>query len=549
MSRQHYKYLSILAILIFCGVQGYQSFLFSDSFGKLALLQGSNDLAFQYSMRKVHTALISNDYIAVITSNDYGYGFFFWLLYSLIALPAFLFQSTTALIVTPRLLSMLFIVITFIFSLKIFELYSPRNYTSKLCFLLALMVFPVLSYFAIKFGTVAQVTMFNTITLYYVARHRIWTLKKLSMLALLCGAAIGTNLTGAFVLLPVAFKLASDYRYRVNKRSIRHGSFFIVILLLFALTLTTPTWLLYFKDRSLFENFANTLQYFTDRVAQNYGTKKTPVEERFLVGIILPLGGVVSYSIIALSNIASLVKQPRKWFFIVLPAFIIQFFLLYKVGHGTWFVMNYYSAYFMVFLLPFFVLPKSLNMKVILFGIFTLSLVFCYLTKSFVSTGFAFNLSFFPLGVFQNQNSDITRKGIKLQDILKKKLIVSKTKNTLIVHDCRVILPYTDLDGLKNLKLVCTYNNVSDMKFDQAPDYIITHSEGVEQMTESDFEKRLQEILLMPAWGSPEVMNRQYRNTRKEFLRLINKRKFRGNSYKKETIENVLLFTRVHPSI
>ena len=547
MSRRHYKYLCIFVIFIFCAVQGYQNFLFSDSFGQLIALRDWDDFAFQHSISRLHIAFTSSDYRPVITSSAYGYGFFFWLLHSLAMLPAFLFQSTTSLIVTPRLLSMLFMVITFIFSLKIFELYSPRNYTSKFCFLLALMAFPVLSYFALRFGTVAQVTMFNTITLYYVVRHHVWTLKKLSILALLCGATIGTQLPGAFVLLPVALKLASDYEYKVNKHSIRHGSFFIVILFFLAFTLTTPTWLLYFNDRSLFQNFANTLQFYLNLVAQNYSTNRMSAEEGFLGGIILPIGGVVSYSIIALSNIASLVKQPRKWFFIVLPAFIIQFFLIFRVGHGAWFVMNYYSAWFMVFLLPFFVLPESLNMKMILFGIFTLFLVFCYLTTSFVSTDFSASVSFFPLENFQKQNSDLIRNSIKVHDILKKKLIISKTKNTFIIYDYRVLLPYNDLDGLKNLKLVLNWNNVSARKFDQAPDYIISHSASIEHMTESDFEKRLQELLLLPAWATPEVINKTYRNTRKELLRLINKGKFRGYSFKKEIIENVYLFTRIQP--
>lgn len=194
--------------------------------------------------------------------------------------------------------------------------------------------------------------------------------------------------------------------------------------------------------------------------------------------------------------------------------------------------MKYYSAWFIVFLLSFFVLPKNLNMKIILFGIFTLFLSALYYTN--VSPYYS------PLVYFQKQNSDFGQKGIKVHDILKKKLIISKTKKTFIVHHDRVPLPYSGLDGL-NLKTYIFWPNLSEIKFDQDPDYIITHSEGIEHMTESDFEN-------MAALASPKFA-KIYRNTRKELLRLINKGKFRGASFKKETIENVVLFTRVRPAI
>ena len=145
-----------------------------------------------------------------------------------------------------------------------------------------------------------------------------------------------------------------------------------------------------------------------------------------------------------------------------------------------------------------------LKMVVILFSIFTLSLVFCYLTTSFVSTAFGANISFTPLTFFQKQNSDVTRKIIKVHDILKKKLIISKTKKTVIIYDHRIALPYGYF-GLKNLHLGCFLDNSSQYKFDQTPDYIITHSEGVEQMTEGDFEKWLQKRLSLPSWSTPEV--------------------------------------------
>ena len=77
---------SICLIFIFFFIQ---NFIFSSSFDIL-LFRSVDDYAFQSSMRSIHENMMQLKVDKLFIINDYGYGWIFWIIHSLITFPFYL---------------------------------------------------------------------------------------------------------------------------------------------------------------------------------------------------------------------------------------------------------------------------------------------------------------------------------------------------------------------------------------------------------------------------------------------------------------------------
>lgn len=161
--------ISLFLIYLIIFLLFFENFIYATSFGELTFRE-IDDLAFQSSLRKIHQNLDSGNFDRLLKANDYGYGWIYWFSLSLVSYPLYLlhkYQSISwPLIVAPRQISLLFSCLTLIYLKKIFDFLKYEKITTAIS-LLCFSLLPSFGYFSLRFGTVAPIMFFSTLSLFY----------------------------------------------------------------------------------------------------------------------------------------------------------------------------------------------------------------------------------------------------------------------------------------------------------------------------------------------------------------------------------------------
>lgn len=193
--------IGAIAILLFV-----ENFVFSHSVGLLGFRE-IDDLAFQTTLRRCHLALQEGHLGFLSRSNDYAYGWLFWVPLALITYPLFLLSQLAnidwPLIIFPRQLSLFFGFIGLYFIYKSLRLLkcSPLNAMAGVT-LIAL--FPSFSYFCMRFGTVHELFFFSTLSLYFALSDTPSTPRGRLKIALTVAATGAIKLSGLFIAPVIA---------------------------------------------------------------------------------------------------------------------------------------------------------------------------------------------------------------------------------------------------------------------------------------------------------------------------------------------------------
>jgi hypothetical protein len=246
-----------------------QNFIFSSNLNLLGFRE-IDDVAFQLSLRRMHTWLSTGHIRLLWQSNDYGYGWFYWLPMALLTYPAYLLSQWQhwdwPLIVLPRQVSLISGFATLACVRGIFRQYHVPEWVCAVGVLL-LALFPTFGYLSMRFGTVNTVMAFAALSVYWAAKpYSRFQLNKVAIAVAMAGAV---KLSG-LLIAPIAFGLACSRMPIVSLKStgvhlLKAICLFVVVLF----TLTNPAFWS-FKP-VVFTTFWQNLNHFIEITKRSDG--------------------------------------------------------------------------------------------------------------------------------------------------------------------------------------------------------------------------------------------------------------------------------------
>ncbi len=256
------KSLSLISTLFFL-ILFVENFVLSQSFSALQLRE-IDDLAFQAILREIHQDFSSFHLDRIFRMNYYGYGWSFWIIFSVLTYPFYLIAQLSGffmpLIILPRMLSLAFVIGTTILVYKSLSIYSKNEFLKFIAILL-LLSFPAFGSFGLYFRTTAQVMFFSALTFYLAISKETYDKKDLKNIALAAGLCAGTKLNGLMILPVVGIIMLNRLQWSFTKENFIKATIFISWLLLFVVVFSNPMLLIApFKPKYLFK-FIDSLQY------------------------------------------------------------------------------------------------------------------------------------------------------------------------------------------------------------------------------------------------------------------------------------------------
>ncbi len=124
--------------------------------------RGIDDVAFHLVLRRVHDGLLNGELLTILSINDYAYGWFFWIINSLLTFPAYVLLSAgqgvipneileQLIIVLPRQLSLVFVTISILFWISSLRKLYSLGYWVVSAALPVILLIPAVTYAATKF--------------------------------------------------------------------------------------------------------------------------------------------------------------------------------------------------------------------------------------------------------------------------------------------------------------------------------------------------------------------------------------------------------------
>ena len=464
-----------------------ENFLFSTSFATLHLRE-IDDLAFQASIRKFHQHTSSLQIDHLIKLNDYGYGWIFWAIVGVITYPFYLLALLTdfyaPLIIVPRQISLAFTIGSAFFIYKSLSIYSKNEFLKFIAMML-LFSFPAFGYSGLRFGTVAQVMFFSSLTFYLTIRKNTYEKKDLKHIALAAAACVGTKLNGALILPLIGFIIADRLHWNLSKENIKKAGYFLLNILFFAVLFSNP---------SLFLSPFRP-DYLTSYLASLSNNSHLALQDNFFQTLhdVIDIGYLNSYiaALLMALLILNIFKKTlkKKDFFFISCWLIFSLCLLSKImSMGALYVINYVSVvmYLMVFSLLFFEnwgrLGKAFAVLILIANI--------ALNHNNIYQEFYSGFKYFHF----LKNPEIIAK-IETSAAIKKSIPDPKEEPKRIVNvlmDYRAIFPYAHLER-ENLQVQFSFDNlqVAQKQIKENFDYISLNKTSSYLLSDLEFNKNL----------------------------------------------------------
>lgn len=150
----------LVLICVWVGWNFSTNLIFSQSYASIQYR--SDDVPFQLVLRRIHDAIVGGDLTAVLSANDYAYGWLFWILNSLLTFPVYLLDATESTVISnnameqlviliPRQLSLVFVTSAIVLWISSFRKLHTRD--SKLMWgvIPLMLLIPAVTYAATTF--------------------------------------------------------------------------------------------------------------------------------------------------------------------------------------------------------------------------------------------------------------------------------------------------------------------------------------------------------------------------------------------------------------
>jgi hypothetical protein len=320
-------------------------------------IRAVDDVAFQYSLKNIFT---KTSFISFLQMNDYGYGWVYWAFVSIVTYPAYLLQQAVdidwLLLVIPRMLSLLFAVLSALIYYKVISVYT-RNEWIKLGVVVLNPIFPTMASFAGRFGTVSISAFFCALSVYLVVKEEKINTKRLYGALFVLAIAIAIKLT-TIVVTPMFVLLAlSRYRFKFSIENLKTWVPACLVSGYFCIFLTSPVIALSFLFPSLGKQSINTIMFFVKNVSGSEtflnNLKMGVLFANYYIYVYVIISvGLVFLSLINLKNNRAGIRKCDFLIFFV-GYLLAVLFLCFNVGHGTVYVRMYMGS-------VSYVLPLSL---------------------------------------------------------------------------------------------------------------------------------------------------------------------------------------------
>lgn len=483
------KSLLILSTLFFA-LLFVENFIFSTSFSILHLRE-IDDSAFQVTLRHFHESISSLKVDRFIKLNDYGYGWIFWFFTGVLTYPFYLLAICTdfyvPLITAPRNLSLAMTLGSIFLVYKSLSLYTKSEFFKfiSICLLIS---FPAFGYFALRFGTVAQVTFFSSLAFYLAASKDSYSKKDLKYIAVAAAACIGTKLNGALILPLISLIMADRLGWNPSKENFRKASYFLLNLIAFSILFSNPALFLSPFKPNYFHSYINSLSNNSHLGLQDNFLKT--LQDVVEIGYLNIYVAVILVSFFVLNKLGN-DKNKNDLFFIGIWLIFSISFLVKIMSMGTLYIINYLSVvmYLMVFGILYLErwgrLGKFLAVLLLLGNI--------SLNHKNNTSGNYSSIKYFNL----TENSDIIEK-IESNEGIKKVITDpadSPDRKINVLMDYRATFPYANLER-DNLNLLFVFNNLNIIQnqIKKDFDYISLNKSSPFFLSEEEFSKFIEKV-------------------------------------------------------
>lgn len=219
-----------------------QNLLVSDNFATLSVRE-VDDLAFQSSIRKIHDAISSGHISLLFSLNDYGYGAFFWFVNGLITYPLHLIGNAKLVIVTPRLISLAFGILSLVMLYKIAGHYT-KSYVIKAAAPIVYLLQPEFMFMCERFHT-HSLQLFFSLLAFFFALNLNNNPKALRWMLICAAAAIGTKINAIILLPALAIIYLFSEKTKLTKDDIKIFAKYVIIGTLLSIAFYNPKIILF----------------------------------------------------------------------------------------------------------------------------------------------------------------------------------------------------------------------------------------------------------------------------------------------------------------
>lgn len=482
---------SICLIFIFFFIQ---NFVFSSSFDIL-LFRSVDDYAFQYSMRSIHENMMQLKIDKLFITNDYGYGWIFWIIHSIITFPFYLISILGydfLLISMARNISLFFMAGSCFLLFKISKKYTNDKYIPYFI-VLFFISYPFFAISTMSFRTIAQCSFFCILAFYLTIKNDILENKDLKYLALTLSACIGTKLSTAIIFPLIALFLIDRYKFKINKENIKKSIYFLVYLIFFSILFTNPSLFLSPFKHSLFNDYATNISYHLNQIKTNYGDSGSFLDNlinfsSYYLNKYLMVFCLITLFVKAIFDIKHNKKNKFDFLYIFLfiNASLVYIILTIKIGAS--YIANYFFSFSFLLLLSLISL-NNLSKKIKYITIILLLILNCvFIDKNNIN---------YHLEFFLKKNNENTKNLLESQKEMQNLVGDSKQKLNILA-DYRAPMIYSGFK--KNITVISLFDNINIVKNylskDQYFDYILLHRDSIIMNDENDFNEKIKHASL-----------------------------------------------------
>lgn len=247
--------ISYIAMIVF-----FQNFLLSDSFSALNFY-AYDDSAFQETL----WSYMQLDGKNLLSMNSYGYGWIFWFVMCILAMPARLifdvFGIAWPLIVLPRMFALFFAVMCSVLMYKIIGKYT-KNEWIKFAAVICLPMFPAGAFFAGRFSTVSVGAFFCMLSIWLVIRKDALARKDLRLALFSFAVAFGIKMSAVVAAPMLILLILNRYEWKWNLENFKIWISEALLASLAAVFFISPAILLYPFAPIQAENSIYSLKYY-----------------------------------------------------------------------------------------------------------------------------------------------------------------------------------------------------------------------------------------------------------------------------------------------
>lgn len=452
-----------------------QNFLISNSFAILPMRE-VDDFAFQHTLHKLHIALSNFHLVDFFSCNDYGYGSIFWVLNSLIAYPGYLLQNDQLIILSPRMLSLLFGTLSLFFAYKISKKYTD-NIVIQLSAPAILVLMPEFAFMCLRFHTHSQLLFFSILCFYFSTNYKNDS-KVIKKILIMMALAIATKINALILVIAVAPILLIIHKDQ-NNNKISYNFIFknIIFALFFTLLFYNPLLVLF--PLFLTESY-EAIRILLSHIYYsgiNQGHESNEYFANLLVnGLFKNYAGLLTLPLSFITLITGYILLKDKEFSEKILSYILIFMsigfliavtiLLFRVKNGPWSYANYMIPLIFPMIFSAIILKKiKSDAKYFYLSIFIVSLFFLNQT----------NIKEFYYRYDAQQNSAYNKMRMENYKHLEAIIKPSANRKIKVLTDFNVLVPVSNID--KNFIRSDFFNNFAS--FQDNYDFIIISKSNV----------------------------------------------------------------------